>query len=466
MKNMHHICTAAFTTFLVTLLLCSCGAKRISADTIQMTDSDELVRGVSEMQTTYCINDFGMLYPSNSTIKYYDFATDTSYILCDKANCRHENDKCSAWYEDHTFLRGLALYQNHCYMFRYQIDDNSWELIQTDLTGSDRKTIARLDGGSQDGDGGWLLASVNEAYYIGDIVWYSADYTYADKAGVTAGCRQYGGINLTDGSQTILNELTLDDIQFELEAITKKYIVLMKRSSEMELLSKSAFEEERKNGTFGTLFDDSEDPYYDYYRKWRPYHCNMTDTYLRYSIETGEFSVLDTLPTSFHTDEEGAVWQFNIQYSFNGEYDGKLLCNQTNWNNTEDPLNECDLFLWNIENNTRTDVKSWHGGLALYGGDGEYSPNIYNNSKFLYVTYEGNTGPLDYFEYDLKTGESSPKLFDLMYGGDFHVLGETPDLFIARKYTEVMGVPTYEAYKISKEDFYAGKLDKAVKLKL
>lgn len=449
------------------LFLCSCGAKPISADTIPLTDSDELVCGVSETQTGYCITDYGILYPKNHAIRYYDFSTDGVYILCDKANCRHNSEKCSAWYEDSTLLEGLALYQNHCYMFRCNYTDNTWDFIRMDLTGNNVQTIASLDMGSQEGDGGWLLAGVSEAYYCEDTVWYSADYTYADKSGRTGGCRQYRGIRLTDGSHIVLNELTLDGTTFQLMAVTKKYILLNKRSSELKLLSNKDFEQEMENGTFGSLFDDSEDPYYDYYRKWWPYNGNMTDSFLRYSTETGEITVLEEFPTIFQTDDEGAVWQFNPQYYCVGEYKGMLLCNWIDWkSDEEDPLSVCQLFLWDIEKNTKTEVTSYHGGTALYGGDGEYTPAIYDGSKFLYVTYENVTEPMDYLEFNLDTMESSSKLFELMYGSDFHILKDTPDMFVARKYIDVPGDSIYTIYIITKEDFYDGNLNKAIKLRL
>lgn len=465
MKKPSHICITVLFSLFVIFSLCSCGAKSISSDTIPLTDSDEIVRGVNELETAYCITEYGMLYPSNHTIRYYDFSTDSVYILCDKANCRHDSDTCGAWYEDPTLLNGLALYQNHCYMFRNNYMNNTWDFIRMDLTGNNIETITSLDSGSQDGDGGWLLAGINEAYYSGDMVWYVADYTYADKDGHIAGCRQYGGISLIDGSNIILNELTLDDIQFELKAITEKYIVLMKRSSDLELLSKTEFEQELKNGTFGDLFDDSDDPYYDYYRKWRPYNCNMTDSLLCYSIETGDSEISEELPTSFHTDNEGAVWQFDIQYLFLGEYNGKLLYNKLDWENDENPLDTCHLFLWDIEENIKTEVMTFSGGPALYGV-GQYSPCIYDGSKFLYVTYENLKDPISYYEFDLDTMESSDKITEMTSGGDFHILGDTSDMFIARK--SVSGFETfgYEIYKISKEDFFAGKLDKAVKLRL
>lgn len=464
------------------LFLCSCGSKHLTTS-IPAAATDKVVVGVDELSLNFCITDQGMLYPMYNTIRYYDFETDNVYVLCDKANCRHSDESCGAWYDNPTSIRGLALYGDFCYRFQKNTEKNTWDFIRMDLTGGNIKTLASLDIGDYSPDGRWILSAISQAFYCGNTVWYSADYSYSEeKDGKSwhANSRVYGGISLTDGSIITLNEPLNDGTVFQLQAVTMDKLLFMKRSPALPRLTPAGFSEELEKGTFGTDFDHISksdetdygtfyDSYYEYYYfNWWPHHCEMTEEYILCSADTGEMSVLETFPALYDENEQGEIWDYHSRYFFVGEYDGKLLVDWTKWEEGEKSLEECRLYLWDLEQNTKTAVCSFRGGIGFYGGDdGEYNTHIYDNSKFLYCLYGEKDGdPMDFFEYDLETGESSEKLYELVYGGDFHVLGKTSDMFIVRKPYELLDTYGYEAYKISKDDYYAGRLDKAIKLKL
>lgn len=267
------------------VLLSGCGAKRATAGTIPSNDADRPVTGAVEYAYTYCYTEHGMLYPSGHLIRYYDFATDQAYILCDKANCSHGNEQCSAWYDDMTTPRGLAIYRDACYMFRDNYSDNTADFVSMDLTGNNQKTIAQFDLGNLEEEGGWQLNSIGDVYYVDDMVWFYTDYHYYTEEGVDAIARKYRGIRLSDGSQVTLEAPGHDSgsEMLLLEMVTNDYLVFSQQHHGMPMLTKKEFEAECEKGVFGDFFEDSEDPYYDYYRIWYPYHNEQTERYFVYT---------------------------------------------------------------------------------------------------------------------------------------------------------------------------------------
>lgn len=428
-----------------------------------MSPSDKCVYGVDESNMSYCVTDYGMLYAENCNIKYYDFETDHVYILCDKANCKHNDQTCAAWYENQSSLIGLALYQDACYMFQHNSADNTYDFIKTDFTGNNRQIIARLDIGEYNKNGSWILGGINTVNYCGNMVWFITNNTYMIENGPGAICSQIVGINLQNGSITTLNELSFDNINYSLKAISESYLVLEKNWCELELLSEADFNEECKKGTFEYYFNDSEEPYYDYYHQWYPLNSNQTTTILLYTIETGEMAVLEEFPTTLDFDDDGYVTGTLPRYVFNGAYNESFLCSELDRSDNVEHV-----FLWDVEKNKHTNVLDiQNGGIKFYGNA---SPNsvIFDDSQFLYITYNEEKS-MNIFKFDLETMKSSPKLTEESLPATMQILSDAQDMFIIKKYNPaaiVVGDYASNLYKIYKEDYYNGNFDKAVKLNL
>lgn len=443
--------------------LCSCGSKNPISEEIIHTSSDGYVCGVDETSMSYCITDYGMLYAENCTIKYYDFETNRVFILCDKANCSHQDKTCNAWYETPSALSGLALYQDACYMFRRNYISNTYDFVKTDFTGSNCRTIVQLDIGTYNKNGSWILSGIENVHYCGDMAWYVADYTYSSEDTPGIPYRQIAGIHLSTGSIVTINEPTFDGVNYSLEAISEHHIILKKQWSKLELLSESDFNKECEKGTFGNYFNDSEESYYDYYHKWYPLNSNQITTILLYTIKTGEMTVLEEFPATLDFNDDGYVTGTLPRYSFNGNYRGKFLCSELNRS-----ANIERVFLWDVEKNTQTDVLSiQNGGIKLYGNISSLSV-IFDESDFLYVTYNGEES-MNIYKFDLDTMESSSKLTEEPLPVTMQVLADSQNMFIIKKYNltaAVLGKYSSNLYKISKEDYYNGNFDKAVRLKL
>ena len=89
--------------------------RRIPAETISGTDGRSLTVGVNENSAdSLCDRRRNALWKGHR-IRYYDFATDTEYVLCDEINCTHLTPRCSSRYGDQ--MNGLALYGDFIYFF-------------------------------------------------------------------------------------------------------------------------------------------------------------------------------------------------------------------------------------------------------------------------------------------------------------------------------------------------------------
>ncbi len=269
---------------------------------------------------------------------------------------------------------------------------------------------------------------------------------------------------MSDGSPVAIDvpDSAPDSEALFLEAVTENYLIFSQQCHEIPLLTADEFAVECEKGTFGTLFGDSEDPYYEYYRKWYPYNNNQTERYLLYTINTGETSLLEEVPTQFQTNPEDDVWGTYPHYIFVGEYDGKLLC--------DEPIRENDdnhVFLWDMDTNTKSDVIYLENGGIMYYGQNTYDNSVVDGSSFFYIKNTSEHSA-DAFLFNLDTRQSSDKITEL--GDDnLHLIAETSDMFICRTQVTIAqftGTNLYTMYKISKEDYYNGDLDKAVKLNL
>lgn len=103
----------------------------------------------------------------------------------------------------------------------------------------------------------------------------------------------------------------------------------------------------------------------------------------------------------------------------------------------------------------------------MYYGQNTYDNSVVDGSSFFYIKNTSEHSA-DAFLFNLDTRQSSDKITEL--GDDnLHLIAETSDMFICRTQVTIAqftGTNLYTMYKISKEDYYNGDLDKAVKLNL
>ncbi|MCH1984502.1 hypothetical protein MCG98_18270 [Ruminococcus sp. OA3] len=426
---------------------------------LSQTNEDAVVYGADGWGESYSVNDYGMLYARDNVIRYYDLGAEESYALCDKANCLHLNEKCTAWYRDWTAVHGIAYYQDGICLFKRNDDKNTYELIRMDVTGKNQKVIARLDIGDWK-SGSWYLSSLGDIYYSAGRAVVGADYTWIEGEGdssQTQNCIQYLLIDMVDGAVSEVNEKTTDSTVYELQGISEDALFFKKTVSEIEQLSEKEFEEAYASGMFrGEIHtEDSMERYLEYQGKWYPAHSDQKDEYIKYNIKDSSETLLEETPLTMTFDEEGYLVETLSKYIVLGSYEQSYLVSEPDWDHESG-----EYFLWDLAKNEKTPLFNIEHGGTLAWETGSLALGIYDESKILYCEYIDET-TANILEHDLKTGDSR-ELFEDVRNISFRIINVTEEFFIGKIYTDT----GYGVYKIRREDYFAGNLDKVVKLRV
>lgn len=441
------------------LLLSGCG-KTVSSETIEAEESSNLVFGASESHETYSVSSSGIMYGSGNLIRYCDLETGESYILCDKSNCTHSSENCSAWYENELSAYGIALYQGTVCYLRWVSSSNEYQLITMDLTGNNQRTVATIDGGNYE-IGTWHISTVEDVYYRSGYAWIGLTYAYPESETESIECTQWISVDLSSGAVTELNELTTDGTEYSVKAIAENVIVLCKRTSSLEELSEEDFYEAYERGEFGTDLQDAEDPYYEYQMKWYPANNSLTDVLICHNISTGEETVLEEAPVSVSFEEDGYLLGTSPKYIFLGDYEGLFLCEEMGSEETD------RYFFWDPESGVQEefltisdDGSADDGGGTLAWENGSVYNVLYDGYGLLYCEYKENE-MADIYLLNLETMDTK-KLMEDKHSISFRIVGESDNYLIGKVYDDFGST----LYKISKEDYLNGDLSKKVKLRM
>ena len=431
--------------------------KSISSVNIQTEQQENLVLGADGVAETYSVSDQGIVYSKDNHVKYYDFSEEEAYILCGRANCTHNDENCSAWCNSYIDTVGYALYQDRFYLFRKNTEENTYDFISMDVTGNNQKVITQIDIGEAE-EGAWIAARLYNVYYYEDMAWISVNYQYVTHKDEAQECVTYMGINLHDGKISRINEPALTDTVYSMQGIVKGKPVLLKREANLKILSESEFESEYESGTFAGKMEESEDLYYDYLNIWYPRNCGYTDTYIIYEPISGKETMLETAPAFKTFDDNDNVTAILPKYIFLGEYNGNLLCEETDYTSYE------KVFLWDIENKKQEEILRIEEGGLIATESGSILSVLYDSSKFLYCLYtEDERAKI--LEYDISERESR-KLFEDERNISFRIVKEAQDVFIGKIYSFTGKEMKHNIYAISKEDYYKGNIKDAKRLKL
>ncbi len=436
------------------LLLTGCG-RTVSDTTIPVSEDQGLVHGAREglSYSTYCVTDGGIVFGRGNVIRYYDLDTDMDYVLCDRANCTHKNASCNAWYEDKLTTNGIAIYGDAVYYLTTNASSNEYRLITMDLSGNNKRTVARFDIGDYE-IGSWYIGGVDDVYYRNGYAWIAWEYLYVRDESYSYGYTEWSGVQLSTGKKITLNELTTDGTECEIDAILDDTLILSRRVSSMEELSEEDFYEALGEGDFGTEFDDSDDPDYDYVWKWYPAHNEMTDTIIRYDIETGEETVLEETPVEVSFNEDGTMLGTMPKYLFYGDYNGRLICEEMG-----EGMNDAGarFFLWDMEDNSQEDFLTIpdSGGGSLAWEDGSVHSQLYDGHYLVYLLNTDDDDIHELYLFDFETMESR-KLTEYKADDALRIIGQTEDTLVGVVYGDLVD----SIYKISKTDYGNGALKK------
>lgn len=127
MKNTYKsVILYALVTALMLVTFTSCSSNKIQVNTEQSENiyvANEDYQGYLELQTPIIKVDNGYCYINNYLLYFYDSEMKQSYILCDKVNCTHSDDTCTAYLSMMNYLPlQLGYYDNSIYIFGWDID--------------------------------------------------------------------------------------------------------------------------------------------------------------------------------------------------------------------------------------------------------------------------------------------------------------------------------------------------------
>ena len=447
------ICLGILIAVGVCLLRSSKGMSRPSIEMNQTEDG--LVFGASAIGGTFSICEYGLFFLDDGKMQYYDFKAKNAYILCDKANCRHSDEACGAWYDNSSVRNavGLALYLGKVYIVKLNQRLNSYEILCMEPSGTGQKVIYSLNIGDAT-KGSWIVSDIANVYYAGGMAWMSVNYVYindVDEADFfTTQC--IIGINLSTGDVVKLGEPSKEDINYEIEFITPEYLVYIRKWNRVARLSHEKFNSAMIGGEFPD-FKDSSDPYYEYWL-WYEEHKGLSYEYNIYEVSSGEISEFDNGEYSRNYNEYGSFVGVLPKYYFSGLVGSQLVYGIPDYEN-ENVM----MYTFDIETgDTKEIIHIKNGGTLGVAEAGNISVGVTRDHKIVCCEYtENETAQI--FYYDLASGERKDLFMDDRRI-TFRMIGETSDMYIGKIESDFGS----NVYSISKDAYERGDLKAAIRL--
>lgn len=148
MKNLFKV---ILSVLLVTTTFVGCSLNKIEVDTNQNSDTyiqNEDYQNFLGLYSSTVKVDNGYYYISNMVIYFYDNNTKKSYPICNKINCNHSDDECSAYLSPFNFYSGqLSYYDGNLYVLGWETKNANVRenyLYQISLENFKRKKAAYL----------------------------------------------------------------------------------------------------------------------------------------------------------------------------------------------------------------------------------------------------------------------------------------------------------------------------------
>jgi hypothetical protein len=422
--------------------------------------SHSLIVGADEKASSYCVTEQGILYMRYQKMQYYSFEANASIVLCNKPNCLHASDACSAWYRslpDGGFgATGLALYGDYLYVVKAFDSKNTFDLLKLDLSGIAQEVVYSIKVGNYTPDS-WKLSYIDSVYYIDDTAWITAFYQYTrvveldgrESIDRSVSFQAIMGVSLQDGSCVYLNEfIELKQMgyapKYRILQASNGYIVFEKTWNSLELLNESRFNEALQRGEY-QQFRFADHPYYEY-STWH-YNTNRIMFEISvYSTVKNSFEVFDGGECEHHFESTGETAGYYTTYLFSGLCDDLFIYEKPDRLsgkssiNTYNPSTGERLHLFDIDNGTlRGFAPSWSMWSSVVDRGVLYQRVLENNKAAIYL-------------YSLDTG-SSTKLHDDYLYVTFRLRGESENYFIGEPFNDHNISGYNPLYRIDKQDY-------------
>lgn len=435
--------------FIHACLLSGCKQRGIeqapSYNEIEAMGVDAVVQG-ADLLGAVSVSEQGIFYIRNDMLLgFYDYAARKEFIMCDQANCRHDDSSCSAYIADSGSITGYACYRGAIYVFQEQRDAASMVLLSMDAGGRNRKTVASLPIAA-DGPTGWMLTKIDSVYYGEGFAWFRAHYSKHTKEGTARNAESAAQLLAIDLGTGRIYELTdrLDEqTRATFEIIGDGYAVYEVTSRTTPILSEAEYYEQ--TGTAGD------------YPSYVEHYYSTTDSkgaIYFFSTQTKQASVFwEGLLTNIYREAEpDRIWYQATPYLFYGFWRGSALYNASYCTNSIDT----ELRASNLNTGESAAVLTIQNGDALGSYMGEIISTVYQGHILYYLVYEGEERCVIH-RYDLNTQEDTVLFTDIRQVS-FRIISDTSDKLIG-----TMNEGQNLCW-ISKDEFEAGNLKAAVRI--
>lgn len=417
------------------------------------------------------VNKTGIFYIDEYKMYYLDYESGQSYVLCDKANCKHTSSSCGGYVPDMT---GLAAYDGYLYAFAENKAENTYDLTRMSMNGQDRKVIASIEIGAYEAGEWYLTPDFSDIYYGYGRAYVPVEYVYIypdEEYGNGLSRIQLLAIDLNTGDMTVLAESEGMDLYHSLEfgLISQDKVVITREENPDALIGREleqAIASGEVTGLQEMLNEIPEDEQADYwqddlymfYGEYAVYR--MTE--MRFSLEVYDFSSgkITTLwngDCGYGYDDKGQIQTWLSPYGCLGWYEDGFVTQTREYGiENEKTIRPLTIKRWDFsgtDGETLLEVSNGAVPMMSFGTVGNY---VLDDGKIIYIEYLDDGENVQIYYYDLKTGQSVP-LYQDVRDITFRFLGETKDCFIGDM---VIG-EDHNAYIIMKDDYYAGNLDEA-----
>lgn len=443
-------------------LLGACEKEGLSVD-IAESSSDSVVQGADE-SGTLAVGENGIFSLKNNHFMYFDYVTEKNYVICNRANCRHNNDGCSGWYEGYQGAYGLAEYCGKIYCFIFNEDSNALELISMKRDGSERKTVSKIQCGDSTPNSWNLVERGKSTYYAGGKAFTTLYWMYNpdDKSEEDVQTQQSVAIDLNSGKIIELTERKKESVECEISGISKDHCIITMKGEAGEYLSETEFYKEFETGGFDSVREikNAENPYEAYYML-RSTEIPWWYKFIAFDNNKNQTTLIQEGTIEPSIDEDGDC-KYMLPFVVSGIHNDYAIIETLKESKIDDEgvvgVSENHIYKWFFDDDGKIEsLLDIDDGYMFDAGGIEAGVTVDDN-KLLYLKRKPKM-MAEYYSYNIDTGKEQ-KMYDAERDVPYRIIGETKDKFIYYTYDDKKKYMNI----IKKSDYYRGNFKNATRI--
>lgn len=440
----------------------ACGVDSLPVE-IEKTNRDVVVQGAND-SSTFSIGLNGIFRIRENHLLFFDYDSKEEYVICSRANCRHNNENCSGWYSGYHGALGFAEYNGYLYCFIDNQEKNLYEFIRMNRDGSQRKVIAEIDHGDS-APGNWeMKLSAFNFYYAGNKVITTLDWNYnpIDNSKREIQTTQSIAIDLKSGKIIDITDRIKKEVHCFIDAISKDYCVVNISGYKETELTEKAFYEKYEQGEFdgNAEIKKADNPYEAYY-DWYVNNTNQWYKLVLFDLNSEEATLLQEGILENIRDENGKVRAASQPFNVCSLYKDNIIIDTFEEALIEDEgylgVVKNKVYKWNIKSGEKELLLNLENGYVFDAGG--INEGIIVDRDYLLFLKRTPDLKAEYYSYNLKTGEEN-LLYEAERNVPYRIIGETEDSFIYYTFDDTKK----SMYMMKKSDYYKGNFENSVRL--